>query len=475
MDNAQSKSVGDASDALYQKELLATCKQKSASFRKFFNTLFIFSLAFGFFVAWPYLSTIQSAESQRNQLKQQRSELAVLQGLQKKYEIPRNKIMELSVSIKSGAGMLRAYIASLQKDRRFDYPSISEECTKLTDTPMAQDFRMQQQVSPDMAQAANNSFSGAQTLQAQIPAPGPKAQSTDECLSSSGEQQMICKVDRFVQYQLCEYEQSFDKGVLRSLSTLSDADQPLFNESELADEFQKMREILRSHIQQKPRFWITVQGKGEMSITLDTEIKNLWKALREKIQPVMDGLDVRIDDGNSKIALMKRNQKSLTERQKQLSARITEIESPIGKLPIGLTESVLVYPILLAFGFWFTAGIFVEHAGLRVELKDIETRGELVKESLGSWQIARLAPLWIDPENNSQIRVVRVLALLIPFFAFVLTVAAIIYSQLTLSSTLFSQVGINAIVYWVLYGISAIGFLFVLLRITRTLSRLKGR
>ena len=465
MDNEQSKSVGGASDALYQKELLAACKQKSASFRKFFNTLFIFSLAFGFFVAWPYLSTIRSAESQRNQLEQQRSELAVLQGLQKKYEIPRNKITELSASIKNGAGMLRAYIASLQEDRRFDYPRISDECMKLTDTPMAQGFRIQQQAVPNMAQ----------TMQAQILAPSPKVQSTDECLSSSREQQMICKVDRFVQYQLCEYEQSFDKGVLRSLSTLSDADQPLFNESELADEFQKMREVLRSHIQQKPRFWITVQGKGEMSITLDTEIKNLWKGLREKIQPVMDGLDVRIDDGSSKIALMKRNQKSLTERQKQLSARITEIESPIGKLPIGLTESVLVFPILLAFGFWFTAGIFVEHAGSRVELKEIEARGELAKESLGSWQIARLAPLWIDPENNSQIRVVRVLGLLIPFFAFVLTVAAIIYNELTLSSTLFSQVGINAIVYWVLYGISAIGFLYVLLRITRTLSCLEGK
>ena len=464
MDDEQSKSVDGASDALYQKELLAACKQKSASFRKFFNTLFIFSLAFGFFVAWPYLSTIRSAELQRNQLEQQRSELAVLQGLQKKYEIPRNKITELSTSIKNGEHMLRDYIASLQEDRPFGYPRISDECMKLTDTPMAQGFGMQQQVVPNMTQ----------TMQAQIPEPSLE-QSTDECLSGSGEQQMICKVDRFVQYQLCEYEQIFDKGVLRSLSTLSDADQPLFNESELADEFQKMREILRSHIQQKPRFWITVQGKGAMSITLDTEIKNLWEGMREKIQPVMDGLDVRIDDGSSKIALMKKNQKSLTERQKQLSERITEIESPIGKLPIGLTESVLVYPILLAFGFWFTAGIFVEHAGSRVELKEIETRGELAKESLGSSQIARLAPLWIDPENNSQIRVVRVLALLVPFFAFTLTVAAIIYNELTLSSTLFSQVGISAIVYWVLYGISAIGFLYALLQITRTLSCLEGK
>ena len=237
------------------------------------------------------------------------------------------------------------------------------------------------------------------------PLPSGQLPEEDVCADSQGKQRLICRIDRFVKYQLCEYEQLFANEVLPALAGLEAGNTPLFDKAELEQQFTTVREALHQHIVDNPTFWHTFRGKSGMAVKLKSEIETLWKALSTRMAPVIEGLDERISMAKKQRSKLKLENAALVEQRKELNKRLKRIQSPIGNLPIGLTESVLLFPIVLVIGFAMATASLLEQLRLRRALSEAEkSRGDKI---LTSEELAQVAPLWIEPNNPVLQRLAR--------------------------------------------------------------------
>jgi len=449
----------------YRAHLVEAYLQKSGSFRKVFGMLLAFTAAFAFLIAWPYLSALQQERNLTLEINNINIELEQLSEHHKLYHEPEKDIRELNRMIEEGPRMLRFYIESINNDIPFIYPSDAPACNHLTDSQPAQ-MQMQQMPfqpnTPNVMQMGNTTPSGAGQLR-------PKQ---DSCDHSDTKERVVCRIDRFVQYQLCEYEQFFKNDVLPSLAQLTVEDRPLFDQDELDRQFAEVREALHKHIIAKPTFWYTVEGKGQMGVRLKEEVEQLWAGLSARIEPVAKKLSERMQSAGKRKRELHDNEKQLAKQRKELKIRLTKIRSPIGNLPIGLTESVLLFPILLAIGFVMATAGFLEQVRLRYSLLQAESRGGTSTDVLNSHELAHVAPLWIEPQGEGGLW--RWTLLLIPLAVFLVTVVAIVLHEAGVEETMFRGAGLRAGVYWVLYVISTGTLFFCLQRIRNALARLNA-
>lgn len=445
----------------YRAHLIEAYFQKSGSFRKVFGLLLGFAAAFAFLIAWPYLSALHQERNLTHEITNINIELEQLSERHKLYQVPEKGIEKLNRMVENGPGMLRFYIESINMDEPFIYPSDNSTCDHLTDSQPAQ---MQGQMpfqfsnAPYVMQMRNSTPNGN----------GRPRAKQDICDAKDARERAACRIDRFVQYQLCGYEQFFKNSVLPSLSQLAAEGRPLFDQDELDRQFAEVRGALHKHITADPTFWYTVEGKGQMGVRLKKEVEQLWAGLSDKIEPVAKELSERMKVARERKQELRDGEKQLAKQREVLQARLAEIQSPIGNLPIGLTESVLLFPILLAIGFVMTTSSFLEQVRLRSSLLQAESGGGTSIDVLSSRELAQVAPLWIEPEGDGALW--RWTLLLIPLAVFLVTVAAIVFHEVGAEETLFRGAGIVAGVYWVLYVISSGILLFCLQRIRSALA-----
>ena len=381
----------DGNNAVYREHLVNAYLSRAGSFRKLLVTLLGFTAAFGFFIVWPYLSAVQQESQLTNDIVRLDAELSTITSQQERYKVPRERVQELRRMIMSGPPMLRDYIMSINSNppSPFFYPDASLECRSLMDPATAQ-------ISQNVLQQLPNEIG---------PLPSGQLPEEDVCADSQGKQRLICRIDRFVKYQLCEYEQLFANEVLPALAGLEAGNTPLFDKAELEQQFTTVREALHQHIVDNPTFWHTFRGKSGMAVKLKSEIETLWKALSTRMAPVIEGLDERISMAKKQRSKLKLENAALVEQRKELNKRLKRIQSPIGNLPIGLTESVLLFPIVLVIGFAMATASLLEQLRLRRALSEAEkSRGDKI---LTSEELAQVAPLWIEPNNPVLQRLAR--------------------------------------------------------------------
>lgn len=430
----------------YRSHLVSAYLQKAGAFRKIFASLLAFTAAFAFFIAWPFLSAVHQEHALNREITDIKAELKQLSAQHARYQIPKRNIQALNKKIDGGPSMLRAYIQAINAERPFPYPAVDPACKHLVDPPQAQFSVQSQQYQIPLQQ---------QQQQAQQTTP-PAAD--DACAQGSTQDRAICRIDRFVQYQLCEYEQFFRRPVLSSLAELADQGKPLFDQAELDQQFAAVREALHKHIEVNPTFWRTYEGKGGVSVKLQDEVKRLWSDMSARIEPITKDLGQRMARANQRQNELKEADEALAEQRDELQERLAEIQSPIGKLPIGLSESVLMFPIVLVIGFGMATSGFLEQLRLRRCLMAAEAEGGYSDSILKTSELARVAPLWIEPAASNQHKLLRWAALLAPALAFFATVVSIMVNEATGDSILFQQAGGGEWVYWLLYAASALAF-----------------
>jgi hypothetical protein len=121
----------------------------------------------------------------------------------------------------------------------------------------------------------------------------------------------------------------------------------------------------------------------------------------------------------TKNLLVKDLQSSLSDRNK-LEYRLNQTEFPFGKIPINLDESIAAFPVALGVGFLVSASYLANSIQLRKELHVwYKSKYKEVTKNLLDERIGLIAPLWINPSNSVNIRIMKFAIFMIPLFTFI--------------------------------------------------------
>ena len=363
-------------------------QNKSNSFQKTFRLLFSFALLFLFIILIPFVTirmiNHQTAFRQENLKK----EISQKQEILETYKNIQHAIDKVHSDLKNQPSRLRDFILSAPRSN--------------IQSPMIPQQNMVQQ----------------QPIQ--IP-----SQPTDLVpeLTSMNE-----RVKQEVQQQFEAYDAILQSEVLEPLKSLNNDQLVVIDLTRIGLGLDSLKNDFTTELAQNPHFWETFSGKGGFYSTLDDKVQHFWDIHGSQIDHQSQVLQLQYNE-------LQESQKELTdqlnkmkEEEKQVAARLDQIEFPFGKLPVGLTESIAIFPIILAIGFLVVASQLRETIQLRKSFHQLYQRKDPTRTVLNDQQIALIAPLWIDPENTNKQKLARLIILSIPFVIFIISCILIFYN-----------------------------------------------
>ncbi|HHT9124211.1 MAG TPA: hypothetical protein ACFYD6_00160 [Candidatus Brocadiia bacterium] len=379
---------------------------KSKSFQKLFSGLVGFSLIFSFFVLFPYVSIQSRNYRLPKQVEDLQAKIGQLEKSAAPYKNAQDGIKKLQKEIKDAPNNLREYIESL--------PTNPEE----------------------RLSTSRESFQESNAPNAPI----------DLCNSLKDEDWVNCKVKQEVERYLAKYHQILNNEVVKPLRTLNvDPIDPTALNYQLLE----LETSFKNRLDKNPRFWKTWEGKGEFSVQLEEDVHNFWNKYDTIIGADSEKLKSELEILQKKMKVLEEEQERIEEQQEEITDRLNSIESPLGKFPVGLNESVLVFPIVLAIWFLFCTSFFCEAIRLRKVFHDLYQKKDPEKTILTDSQVTLVAPLWIDPANLKQNKTLKLMVLLTPFVFFVVAIGMISYIR-TIS---YDFAGTGQLNYWVYVGL----------------------
>jgi hypothetical protein len=111
----------------------------------------------------------------------------------------------------------------------------------------------------------------------------------------------------------------------------------------------------------------------------------------------------------------------------RIEKRLSSIQSPFGALPIGLSEGILAYPIVVAIGVVAAGLLLADAIRLRGALHAAWRRWDPQATILSDHHVALMAPLWFEPGDHGVRRWLRTTVFLLPALLFLVGVALIGY------------------------------------------------
>jgi hypothetical protein len=145
-------------------------------------------------------------------------------------------------------------------------------------------------------------------------------------------------------------------------------------------------------------------------------------SLYPTINKITGTLDNSIHDLDIISTQLNKTSNQLSKKQNEIEDRLKQIEFPFGKIPIGLDESIFLFPVGLAVGFLICASILGNTIRLR---KDIHTRYKIKKDaganSIADQKVDLIAPLWIDPISKKFYQLLKLMIFLVPLVMFVVS------------------------------------------------------
>lgn len=161
---------------------------------------------------------------------------------------------------------------------------------------------------------------------------------------------------------------------------------------------------------------------------------------------------------------LKKQRSLLTDELSQVKARLDEMKSlqefdtPIGKLPVGLNDLVLLFPVLLAAGLLFMSSLFSETLKLRLAYHQLSRIRDPNAEIFSGSHLALVAPIWIDPLQDRVHRAYRALIFAVPALVFIATLLLLWRNHL-LWGPFMQEARLGAAIYISLYVLSGLAIL----------------
>ena len=389
------------------KQIYDLYQSKSKSFQNTFRILFSFALLFLFIILIPFFSI----KIINHRIGERQSELQ-LQIQQRKqfietYRKAKSAIDRLHSEINNGPSRLRDFIYSMP--RQANVPESQQQ----------QNLGVEQSI--------------------QTPAPPLDAPRDDNWRKRQILQQ--------VQHQFDDYQAILREHVIKPLQVIDKKELVVFDIAAIEAGLDTLQAAFANELSQNPDFWVTFTGKGEFYGSLDARIDRFWQVHGSGIEQQSQALNDEINRFQRAKAEFDSLLADLKVRETQVASRLNQIEFPFGKLPIGLNESIAVFPIVLAIGFLVLAMSLRDIIRLRRSYHRLYQRKDPNKVILTDEQIMLIAPLWIDPLNAARKNLVSLVILSIPFLIFIVACVIILYSW-----TLPGFIRIGESFNWWLYG-----------------------
>lgn len=383
----QEKNVPNLENVLeeHTRKVYELYQNKSSSFQKTFRLLFSFALLFLFIIVIPFVTIkviSQKVDKRQAQLGQ---EIGHRKNLQESYLKIKNGIDNLRINLARGPDELIAFIRELNQRQR-------------------------------EIQNGLNSNSLVQSPIQQMQGPVSTIQDKNQIVQDE------------VNQRFAEYQSIIEQEIIEPLRNLNNDTLVIIDSETTIKGLDTLKKTLASKLAENPRFWETIPGKESHYSGLEKEVDHFWRIHGAAIESQRLKLNNEIDILEKENTTVKNQIVMLENQSKQLDERLQQIEFPFGKLPVGLTESIAVFPIILAIGFLVIASQLREAIQLRKSFHQLYQRKDPTRRILDDQQIALIAPLWIDPESTSKQKLVRFTILTIPFLIFLISCILIFYN-----------------------------------------------
>lgn len=161
--------------------------------------------------------------------------------------------------------------------------------------------------------------------------------------------------------------------------------------------------------------------------SVNRTVNSLWIS-NEKVNKVSQQLQNLSNIVNATMEQLRKDSHELNNTQigleqkgRAIAERLSQIETPIGKLPFGITESVMLFPLSLGIGFLICSSLLNDVIALRKEFHERCRKYDPNQKILTDKKVAIVAPLWIDPVSSIQNKTLKIITISLPFFIFVLS------------------------------------------------------
>jgi predicted nucleic acid-binding Zn-ribbon protein len=402
------------------KQIFQLYQDKSKGFQKSFNILCFLALAFLFIILIPYISIKAMRAEIYIRLQDLSAEIARLEPRSKLINSAIGGYNEVHKKLQNGPQDLRRFILSLEQQAQSTVSSVQ--------SPIQH------------------------SIQQTIRQTGP-------CELLAGKERLNCLVTQEVESLFAELQKSISQNFLGPLETLDAKTAASINLGALETGLNALQVTFKNKLASAPNFWETFSGKGEFFLELDGEVDRFWLESGSVIEKQYKKLQEDLTNLQKDKMAFEQQQTKLQAEETQIAERLSKIEFPLGKLPIGLIEAVAVFPLLIAIGFAISVSGLVETLRLRKAFQIFYQQKDPGRTILTDVQIALITPLFIDPTSPFQNRIVRFSVLSIPLVVFLVAAALILYSW-TIPDTVTSASMINDWMYGGLYILSLGGFVY---------------
>ena len=156
------------------------------------------------------------------------------------------------------------------------------------------------------------------------------------------------------------YISNWSEKLIKNIKKEIDESSNLFDSKEKAEIEKLSAEIKKSidfYIKNiNPDFWRAYQGKISFAQGLKGVISDSFSPLFEKLSEKEKDIDKNINNLSYKIEKLEESKEKIQKEKELLRKRLSSIESPIGKLPVNLTDFIKTFPVLV-----FLAGIVIAY------------------------------------------------------------------------------------------------------------------
>lgn len=309
-----------------------------------------------------------------------------------------------------------------------------------------------------------------QQVQQQIPAQGTLAPNACNA-APDREDRMNCHVAAHVRMQFERYSAVLETEVLKPIEALPAGVEGKPNAAKLRSGLEGIQTAFETRLRETPRFWERFSGKIDFYSVLREDLERFWEQSGFRAQEA--ALATAKKKVDSTLADLKARRTALEDQEKGLSARLADIESPFGKLPVGLIEGVQVFPLLMAIGFAWCWAVLVDLVGMRRALLSGYREAGPDQAMLMDRHLSLIAPLWIGSRNSRTQDSLALLTLFAPIAIFVLgcTVVFYLWSQDAGVGDIAVQ---NQWLYGALYLLSALGLAVASVKVLGLVSQVRA-